>query len=52
MSNVEFEKIQAEAQDIFDAKMRTGLYDHYPESAREILWHDCLRAAAISAKSW
>ena len=39
------------AQEIFEAKLRTGLYNHYTESALKILRDDCIRQAELIERS-
>ena len=39
------------AQEIFEAKLRTGLYDHYTEQALRILKEDCIRQAELIERS-
>lgn len=36
------------AKRLYEAKLRTGLYDHYPQYALDVLWEDCVRQTAIS----
>ncbi|WP_458397438.1 hypothetical protein [Anaerotignum sp.] len=35
------------AVELFDAKLRTGLYDHYDEDEKAVLFDDCVRQAAM-----
>ena len=39
------------AQEIFEAKLRTGLYDYYTEQALRILKEDCIRQAELIERS-
>jgi hypothetical protein len=41
------EKIYETAKRVYDAKIRTGLYDHYPPKALDLLWEDCVEQATI-----
>ena len=35
------------AVELFNRKLRTGLYDHYDEDAKAVLFDDCVRQAAM-----
>lgn len=39
------EKVYEQAKRIYDAKIRTGLYDHYLPKALDLLWEDCVSQA-------
>lgn len=41
------EKIYETAKRVYDAKIRTGLYDHYPPKALDLLWEDCVSQAEM-----
>ena len=41
------DKIRAKASQIYQAKLRTGLYDHYPPKALDLLWEDCVSQAEM-----
>jgi hypothetical protein len=34
------------AKELYEAKIRTGKYDHYPPKALDRLWEDCVRQVA------
>lgn len=35
------------SQSIYDAKIRSGKYDHYGPELRDVLFEDCLQQAAM-----
>ena len=45
---MEKDKLIENADKLYAAKLRTGLYDQYPPAALDILYEDCVRQAATS----
>ena len=45
MSEIETKGIIAEAEKIFDAKLRSGKYEHYTDDALLLLFDDCVKQA-------
>lgn len=45
------DNIRAKASQIYQAKVRTGLYDHYPPKALDLLWEDCVRQAEMMVET-
>lgn len=33
-------------KELYDLKLKTGKYDHYPTEALDLLWEDCVRQVA------
>lgn len=46
---MEKDEIIESADRLYTTKLRTGLYDHYPQYALDILYEDCVRQAATMA---
>lgn len=35
--------LEEKAKELYDIKIKSGKYDHYPPKALELLWEDCMR---------